>query len=155
METDPHTLAEFWPLQVAFCCNLKNTLYVNKGAKTLISSLWIFFPDKNSTLHVIHACNSLVGYRGQDPMNPENRGYYPRNRLAEPHKENRDTVQNREELLTVEQLLPTPLQLVSNCSRNFITFRQNVPSQHTCIAHGPLVDHHWPASVVFCLFVID
>ena len=43
-------------------------------------------------------------------MNPENRGYYLRNRLAEPHKENRGTVQNREELLTVEQPLATPLQ---------------------------------------------
>ena len=51
-----------------------------------------------------------MGYRGQDPMNPENRGYYLRNRLAEPHKENRGTVQNREELLTVEQPLATPLQ---------------------------------------------
>ena len=45
-------------------------------------------------------------------MNPENRGYYLRNRPAEPQQENRGTVLNREELLPVgEQLVVTPLQL--------------------------------------------
>ena len=44
-------------------------------------------------------------------MNPDNRRYNLRYPLAEPHKENRGTVlQNREELLTVEQPLATPLQ---------------------------------------------
>ena len=41
-------------------------------------------------------------------MNAENRGYYLRNRPAEPQQENRGTVLNREELL---QLVVTPLQL--------------------------------------------
>ena len=59
-------------------------------------------------LHKIYACNSLVGYRGQDPRE---QGILPKEPPGRTTQRNRGTIlQNREELLTGEQPLAMPLQ---------------------------------------------